>query len=163
MQLIRDGKFKEDLYYRLCVLEIQLPPLRSRKEDLKELTDTLLTKFNQQNNKYITGFAPEAFRLLESLPLLGNIRELSNIVERLVILCEKDTIDESLFRETVDVSALEANATSSGFPTENLKEIQKETILTTLKKCGGNKAAAARALGIDPSTLWRKLKKYGIT
>ncbi len=163
MQLIRDGKFKEDLYYRLCVLEIQLPPLRSRKEDLKELTDTLLAKFNQQNNKCITGFAPEAFRLLESLPLLGNIRELSNIVERLVILCEKDTIDESLFRETVDVSALEANATSSGFPTENLKELQKETILTTLKKCGGNKAAAARALGIDPSTLWRKLKKYGIT
>ena len=162
LQLIREGKFKEDLYYRLCVLELKLPPLRERKEDIKDLAYALLNKFNHQHDKYITSIAPQALQVLENLPLYGNVRELSNIIERTVILCEKSSIDETLLRETIDSSALTAapiSAASSG----KLKDLQKEVILSTLEQCGGNKAAAARALGIDPSTLWRKMKKYELT
>ncbi|MCI7304481.1 MAG: sigma 54-interacting transcriptional regulator [Clostridiales Family XIII bacterium] len=162
LQLIREGKFKEDLYYRLCVLELKLPPLRERKEDIKDLAYALLNKFNHQHDKYITSIAPQALQVLENLPLYGNVRELSNIIERTVILCEKSSIDETFLRETIDSSALTAapiSAASSG----KLKDLQKEVILSTLEQCGGNKAAAARALGIDPSTLWRKMKKYELT
>ena len=162
LQLIREGKFKEDLYYRLCVLEIKLPPLRERKEDIKDLAYALLKKFNHQHNKYITEISPETLRILENLPLLGNVRELSNIIERMVILCEKSNIDAALLRETIDTTSL-GSAPPPVAATGKLRDLQKEVILSTLEQHGGNKAAAARALGIDPSTLWRKMKKYELT
>ncbi|MCO7121672.1 hypothetical protein NIA71_06875 [Ihubacter massiliensis] len=99
---------------------------------------------------------------MENLPLYGNVRELSNIIERTVILCEKPVIDETLLRETIDSSPLTVapiSAASSG----KLKDLQKEVILSTLEQCSGNKAADAKVLGIGPSTLWRKMKKYELT
>lgn len=177
LKLIAEGKFKEDLYYRLNVLEINLPPLRERREDIEALALTFLYKFRKIHEKNILGFAPEVLQQLKDLPLRGNVRELSNIIERLVIF-ENDTfVSLQTFLETVNTSSINHfsnhNPQESALPAQttvesraqiagggNLKDIQKDLIFATLEKNKGNKAATARELGIDPSTLWRKLKKY---
>ncbi|MCI8646700.1 MAG: sigma 54-interacting transcriptional regulator [Firmicutes bacterium] len=169
LQLIREKKFKEDLYYRLCVLEIKLPPLRERRGDIEGLIHYLLKKFSKQHGKNVTGIEPEALAVIRALPLLGNVRELSNLVERTVIFANEETITLRLLQElilpelqTQDMPDTDVLPPKKPAQSGNLKEAEREMILETLQQTGGNKAAAARALGIDPSTLWRKLKKYEI-
>ena len=89
-QLVQEGKFREDLYYRVCVLEIKLPPLRERREDIPVLCENLLQNFSLRHNKHYSGFTSEAMSCIRALPLPGNIRELSNIIERMVILARED-------------------------------------------------------------------------
>lgn len=168
LQLIKEKKFKEDLYYRLNVLEINLPPLRERREDIEALAYTFLKKFNKQHEKNITSFSAEALDMLRNLPLLGNVRELSNIVERMVIFTTGNTITKNILMDTVNIKmpsyVAESEDTVAETPSapSNLKDAQKEMIISVLEKNNGNKAATARELGIDPSTLWRRLKKYGL-
>ena len=180
IKLIQEKKFKEDLFYRLSVLEIKLPPLRERPEDIKTLAYSFLKKFNRQHDKNITEITPETLNMLKNFPLMGNVRELSNIIERMVIFTDKPVIDERLLLDTIEFTETSApeyftdsessrkDAVNPLSPSRythpgNLKDVQKEMILKALEESNGNKAAAARSLGIDPSTLWRKLKKYGIT
>lgn len=166
LQLIQEKKFKEDLYYRLCVLEVKIPPLRDRLEDMDELVRFLLRKFSKQHGKNVTEIEPEALAMIKKLPLLGNVRELSNLMERTVIFSNQSTVTLQLLQDFVlpEIrTEIPPEVHSPVLPqVGNLKEAEKEMILEALEQSNGNKAAAARALGIDPSTLWRKLKKYGI-
>ena len=161
----KQGKFREDLYYRICVLELLLPPLRERLEDLPMLCYNLLMRHNKRYHKNITSIQPEVLRLLSQRDLGGNVRELSNLIERMVILATGSSIDMETLRSSGLMPA-ERDSAEKGVPvsgeTYNLKHGERETILAALEQAGNRRQAAARLLGIHPSTLWRKMKKYGM-
>ena len=156
LQLVAENRFKSDLYYRLCVLEIKIPPLRERGEDIDDLASNLIDTFNVRHNKRVRSIAPEVLNELRKMRLRGNVRELSNIIERMLLLCNGEQIDMAVFEksEVKDYTASENPSLASS----NLKLIQRSTIERVLEECDGNKTKAARTLGIDPSTLWRKMK-----
>ncbi|MCC8194913.1 MAG: sigma 54-interacting transcriptional regulator [Deltaproteobacteria bacterium] len=164
LRQVRDGKFKEDLYYRLCVLEVVVPPLRERKEDIADIARVLVGRFNRLHGKNVTDIAPEVLRRLEAMPFPGNIRELGNILERMTILCEGRVMDMGvLARSGIPPSPGERkSATPEQGGGVSFREAQASTIIRALEQTGGNKAAAARLLGVDTSTLWRKMKSLGI-
>ena len=161
----KQGKFREDLYYRICVLELLLPPLRERLEDLPMLCYNLLMRHNKRYHKNITSIQPEVLRLLSQRDLGGNVRELSNLIERMVILATGSSIDMETLRSSGLMPA-ERDSAEKSVPvsreTYNLKNGERETILAALEQAGNRREAAARLLGIHPSTLWRKMKKYGM-
>ena len=174
-RLVQEGKFREDLYYRVCVLEIKLPPLRERREDIPILCENLLQQFNMRHNRHLCGFTPDVMRCIEALPLPGNIRELSNIIERTVILAREGekmiirrTLDEALHTSLSDTvpSPLHDRfpdvSSVCGVPeiAVTLKEHRRQATLQALEQCRGNQTAAAKLLGIHPSTLWRRLRSY---
>jgi len=156
--LVKQGVFREDFFYRLCVLKLRLPTLNERREDIPELTRCFLKNANLQ----LCDITEEALELLASGEWSGNIRQLSNIVERLAVMCDNGMIDKKLVLEVADditipngdnlPEALPA-AVDSGSLTE------KEFIYQILYRANGNKAAAAKHLGISTTTLWRKMKK----
>ncbi len=173
--LVQEGKFREDLYYRLCVLEIKLPPLRERREDIPILCENLLKNFIMRHNKHLSGFTPGAMRRMTALPLQGNIRELSNIIERMVILAHggEEMLDEHTLEESLGSSISEMDqgslrgqitgvSSASGVSEmpASLKELRRQATLQALEQCGGNQTAAAKLLGVHPSTLWRRLRSY---
>lgn len=156
--LVKQGVFREDFYYRLCVLKLRLPTLNERREDIPELTRCFLN----QANLHPCSITEEALELLASGEWRGNIRQLSNIVERLAVMCDNGIIDKKLVLEVADDIAMPSgdhlperlSATAdNGILTE------KEFIRRVLSKMNGNKAAAAKQLGISTTTLWRKMKK----
>lgn len=157
-KLINEGKFKDDLYYRLSVLQIRIPPLRDRPEDIQILSDFLVRKYANRHLKNISAIAPQTIQLLSQLQLKGNVRELSNIIERMVILSQNEsiigveTLEQCLLYEHENIPIVNQ--------TLNIRDAEAEMILSALEKCNGNKSAAARLLGISNVTLWRKLKKY---
>ncbi len=156
-EAIKRGNFREDLFYRLNVINIEIPPLRERKEDIKLLAEYFIRKYGRKISKDITALAPEAEEILFNYDWPGNVRELENVIERAVILCETDVI-------TGEYLAVSGNALPerrNGFP--KLQEIEKDYILSVLKQTGGNQTKASRLLGVDRKTLYHKLKKYGIT
>jgi len=155
--MIQNGKFREDLFYRLNVINITIPPLRERREDIVELSRHFLMKYAKKLSKSITGFTPEAEELLAGYHWPGNVRELENVVERAVILCESDRIGAE------DLS-IPSSATVSELGTNpSLEEMEKVYILRVLKEADGNQSKASQLLGIDRKTLYLKLKKYGIS
>ncbi len=172
LKLVDEGKFKEDLYYRLCVLEVAIPPLRERKEDIPIIAHSLIRKFNRRHGKTVVGIAPEVLAELQNMPLRGNVRELGNILERMTIMADGAVIDESVLTRS-DVRVLstprppvrEPDAAPS--PGRTLREMQYAAIIEALEKTGGNKSAAARLLGINVTTLWRRLnaqkRRYAVT
>jgi two-component system response regulator HydG len=165
--LIKDieaGRFREDLYYRLNVVNIHLPPLRERKEDIPLLAQNFLKIFAEKNRKNIKGFTPRAMDRLLKYQWPGNVRELMNAVERGVVLSRSDNLDESevpLFRQEELPSTAVLSQTERGEDSP-LEFVEKETILKTLDTTKGNKSEAARRLGITRRTLHLKLKKYGM-
>ncbi len=161
LDLINEKKFKRDLYFRISTLEITIPPLRDRPEDITCLTNALLSKISLKYEKNVHNIVPEVMEKIQNMKLLGNVRELSNIIERLVILAATSDITMETFRSAFNDGFLEPHAAIS-HSANNLKAIQRETILTALEKCGGRKTMAAQMLGINPSTLWRKMKAYNI-
>jgi len=154
--LIKNGNFREDLYYRLNVINVSIPPLRERKEDIAGLAEHFLKKYAQKLSKSIAGFTAEALELLTGYKWPGNVRELENVIERAVILCESDQIGA----EDLSISSYSAVAEMSVNP--SLEEMEKNYILRVLKEAGGNQSRASQLLGIDRKTLYLKLKKYGI-
>ena len=155
--MIKKGTFREDLYYRLNVINITLPPLRERKEDIPELARHFLAKYAKKLSKTITEISPDARELLAGNHWPGNVRELENVIERAVILCEAETLDAG------DLS-LPAQAIVSELGTNpSLEEMEKNYILRVLKEANGNQSKASQLLGIDRKTLYLKLKKYGIS
>ncbi len=165
-QCVDDGTFREDLYYRLKVMVINMPPLRDRREDIIPMVKMFIEQNNNEFSKNIIGFSGEAERLLINYDWPGNVRELKNVMERATILCQSDVIE-------VDHLPIELRTTS---PKEHkpiplpplsdgalsLQDIERKHIIDTLQKFNGNKSKAARVLNISRSTLREKLKQYGI-
>jgi DNA-binding NtrC family response regulator len=155
--MIKTGKFREDLYYRLNVINITIPPLRERKEDITELSRHFLQKYSKKLSKSITDFTPDALEMLSEYHWPGNVRELENVVERAVILCESDLLG------TEDLSIPTPAVVEELGTNPSLEEMEKAYILRVLKEAGDNQSKASQLLGIDRKTLYLKLKKYGIS
>jgi len=157
-QAIREGKFREDLYYRLNVLPIYLPPLRERKEDIPLLVQHFLEKYSRQNGLRIKSLSKNCLDVMMQYEWPGNVRELENVIERAVVMSEGETI----FPENISLSS-PVQKTSLSFPEEiTLEEMEKRLILHTLQRTGGNRTEAAKILGISVRTVRNKLKKYGM-
>jgi len=156
---VAQGRFREDLYYRLNVVTLRLPPLQERPEDIPLLAQHFLVELAQKNGKRIEGFTPEAMDLLVKYPWPGNVRELINTVERAIVMTQSTYITaQDLALTPGDGEGKEAPLSMS-LP---LEELEKITVLDTLRATGGNKSEAARRLGITRRTLHLKLKRYGL-
>jgi NtrC-family two-component system response regulator AlgB len=155
-ELVQENRFRKDLFFRLNVIELYLPPLRKRPEDIVLLAEHYLKKFTRANNKVIKGITEPAIEALQSYPWPGNVRELVNVIERGTILSHKDQLDLQ------DLPAHIANYTSEPrgiLNIQSLTEVEKNHIENVLLHTSSIEEAA-RVLGIDPATLWRKRKKY---
>src|SRR5262249_9396494 len=156
---IKNLRFREDLYFRLNVFQIALPPLRERREDIPILVQHFIEKFNQESGKRITGMHPEALDLLKSYDWPGNIRDLRHAVERAVILCDADLIQREQLPPDMSGKGPERQTfrLPYGLP---LDLVEKEYILGSLQRNGGNKARTAEILGVSEKTLYNKLNRY---
>jgi len=156
---VRCGAFREDLFYRIRVILLELPSLKQRREDIPLLTDHLIAKFNRLQGKDIVGISEKVMTRLMSHDFPGNCRELENIIEQAFVLCHGSTIE-------LDHLPPELRSAGRGNPdisrTVSLADLEKGMIGETLKRCNGNRRQAARELGIDPSTLYRKLRALNI-
>jgi two-component system response regulator HydG len=152
---IEEGRFRPDLYYRLNVFRIELPPLRDRRDDIPALVDHFLRKFSLAMNKRITRVAPSAMTRLQQHDWPGNVRELENAVERAMVVAQEPELREQDF--SLDLAST-ANGTSGG---RSLDDVERAHILRVLEECGGNQTRAAEVLGVDRVTLHNKLKRYG--
>ena len=164
MREIEEGRFREDLYYRLNVVNLNMPPLRERKEDIPLLAQHFKEIFAERNHKTIKGFTPHAMDRLIKYDWPGNVRELMNAVERGVVLSSSDYLDEKDLPMIIKHGELESEISPiDDIPADlPLDEVEKTTILKTLESANGNKSEAARRLGITRRTLHKKLKKYGV-
>jgi PAS domain S-box-containing protein len=161
-KLIREGRFRDDLFYRLNVVKIELPSLSQRREDIPLLIGAFVQKFNAKMGKQITGMSDEVLRLLLKHDYPGNIRELENIIEHAFVLCRGERIDFDCLPKEI------TEGQKGDYPSMPLQEetpfekAETEVIEKILKKYDGNRIKTAQELGIDRTTLWRKLKKYGL-
>jgi DNA-binding NtrC family response regulator len=159
-EAIRDGKLREDLFYRISTVSVHLPPLRDRREDIPPLANAFLKRFAAQANRVIRGFTPAALDRLTAFDWPGNVRQLQNEVQRAVLLCEGDMVDAA------DLSVTSVKVTSSEGGTDTsftlLEGVERNTIIQMLKETGGNKLETAKRLGIGRQTLYNKIKAYGI-
>ena len=158
--LMRQGRFREDLFYRLHVIPLLLPPLRARREDIPLLAEHFLKRFGDKQGRDCR-LTPEAMDRLLQYPWPGNVRELANAMERTAILARRDEIGLEELPSHI-VAGLGLGAAPSFPPEQTLAELEKAHILQTLERCGWNHARAVEVLGIGRTTLWRKLKEYHI-
>ena len=159
---VQKGNFREDLYYRLNVITLKVPPLRQRREDIPLLAEHFLRLFCERNSKEVKGFTPQAMDRMIRYGWPGNIRELMNTIESAVVLSGSEYLTEDILPFIPE--PLPEPATPADFPTDlPLGEVERSTILKTLEISGGNKSEASRKLGITRATLHKKLKKYGVT
>jgi PAS domain S-box-containing protein len=161
-KLVGEGKFRDDLYYRLNVVKIDLPPLSQRREDIPLLIDTFVRKFNAKMGKKISGVSERALRLLLRYDYPGNVRELENIIEHAFVLCGKDRIELECLPKEIAGSQME---TTSPLPTKEespFDQAEAEVIEKVLKKYEGDRIKTAKELKIGRTTLWRKIRKYGL-
>jgi DNA-binding NtrC family response regulator len=156
--LIRAGKFREDLFFRLHVFQIPLPPLKDRVEDIPLLIRHFIDKFNAETGKRVQNVSDEALEVLRSYPWPGNIRELRNAIERALILVEGTVIEVEHLPP--DFAAHRPVGSIAPYRGRMLKDVEKEHILATLRENGGNKAKTAYVLGISEKTLYNKLDRY---
>ena len=156
------GTFREDLYYRVAVFMINVPPLRERREDIPALVEHFTTKLGALYGKEITGVDPRALKRMVDMPWPGNVRQLENFVEQAVVLADGETLTElELFAGHGSARALDPPALTTYEPGLPLCEVERRHILNTLWKVGGNRTEAARQLGISIRGLQYKLKEYG--
>jgi DNA-binding NtrC family response regulator len=180
------GNFREDLYYRLNVVSIELPPLRERREDIPELVSHFLENYNEVNDRYVTHIASDAMRAMQDYHWPGNVRELQNYVERAVVLAEQDELSMSLlpdnivFREKMprrkgrggDLESLSYEVVQEGLASSNRNEdnlyvkivsrVERELIAQVMADCDHVQIKAAGRLGINRNTLHKKLKEYNL-
>jgi len=160
-QLVKQGKFRDDLYYRVNVMRLELPPLRDRKEDIPLLADHFISRFNRLHNKNICCLTNEVTASLLAYDYPGNVRELENIIEHCFVLCEGEIIEAKHLPESIRPSS-KPDKTRISEPA-TIKQMEIILITQALRRNKGNKTAAAKELGIDKSTLFRKMKTYDIT
>jgi transcriptional regulator with GAF, ATPase, and Fis domain len=156
---VEAGAFREDLFYRLNVIPVLMPPLRERKNDIPLLARHFLQKFSEEQGRPIGDFTPDAMRLLLDYPWPGNVRELENMVEHAVVLTKGDKVDArdfpgSLHAPTIVMATMPSHGT--------MEDSERRLLADTLRACSGNRAEAARRLGIGRSTLYAKLRKFGL-
>ncbi len=165
-QDVRKGTFRKDLFFRLHVVQVDVPPLRKRLEDIPVLADYFLEKFNKETGRRITGFSPPALQQLKRYRWPGNVRELKNVVERAVVLARTDVIqlDELSLTNltTASESQFDMGTILREYEPMSLEQLESGHIEATLRSTTWNKSRAAAILGIERSTLDRKIKKYGI-
>ncbi|MDK9708953.1 MAG: sigma-54 dependent transcriptional regulator [Desulforhopalus sp.] len=160
---VRLGRFREDLYYRLNVVNIHIPPLRARMEDIPPLANHFLHKYMEKNRKELKGFTPMAMDILCKSPWPGNVRQLENVIERAVILSNSPSISDKELPEALTTSYHQHNENEGeilGLGGKSLKEIESKAIQETLEQTRGNKSEAAKRLNITRTTLNNKLRKY---
>jgi transcriptional regulator with PAS, ATPase and Fis domain len=164
-QLVKQGRFREDLYYRLRVISIELPPLRERMEDLGELVGHFLARYASRNKKLVSHVSEEGMALLQGYAWPGNIRELEHAIERAVAMTGSQVLYPEDFppelRAARAVPGTPSGNTEDG-PRTSLEEMEKQHILRVLAESGYNKSKASEVLGIDRATLYRKAQRYGI-
>ncbi|MFH1613662.1 MAG: sigma 54-interacting transcriptional regulator [Planctomycetota bacterium] len=160
-ELVKDSKFRDDLYYRINVMKLELPPLRDRKEDISLLVDHFISRFNQLHNKNICCVTNEVTAALLAYDYPGNVRELENIIEHCFVLCEGEIIEAKHLPSSVRPALKKENAKNSEPAT--IKQMEIILITQALRRNKGNKTATAKELGIDKSTLFRKMKAFDIT
>jgi PAS domain S-box-containing protein len=154
--LVKAGKFREDLFYRINVVRISLPPLRQRREDIPLLVDHFIAKFNRMQEREIAGVAPETLAILLSHDFPGNVRELQNIVEHAFVLCSGAMIQpEHLPEAFLPKKAVAPNV-------KTLRELEARFIFEVLRRHGWNRLRAAKELGVHKTTLWRKTRQLGL-
>ncbi|MGH7711245.1 MAG: sigma-54 interaction domain-containing protein, partial [Gemmatimonadaceae bacterium] len=158
---IRRGNFRRDLFYRLNVIAIHLPPLRERAEDIPLLVDTFLARLAEHRGEAPKTLSESALELIQQYNWPGNVRELENALERAVILSDSDVIPPSALPERVTSRTAERLIQDRPTPNPTLEAIERAYIMWVLNSEGGNKTRAAETLGIDPSTLHRKLSRFG--
>jgi DNA-binding NtrC family response regulator len=175
-EAVRQGVFREDLYYRLAVVPIELPPLRDRRQDILPLAQHFTRKYNEENARQVSEHIdPEVLSLLENYSWPGNVRELENTIERAVVIAPEDEITkECLRREIADPQAAaavarEAAGTSSAIDVtrgvnfyDEVRRFEIDLIRRALDQTGGHQSRAARLLGMNPTTLNSKIKTYNI-
>jgi DNA-binding NtrC family response regulator len=157
---IRDGKLREDLFYRISAISIHLPPLRERREDVMPLANAFLKRYSAQAGQLIRDFTPEAVECLAGFAWPGNIRQLQNEVQRAVLLCSSDRIAASDLSITKPSAQGEEDTDNASFTI--FEGVERNTIIRTLKDTGGNKLETAKRLGIGHQTLRNKIKAYAI-
>jgi DNA-binding NtrC family response regulator len=157
--LVQEGAFREDLFYRLNVIEIRLPPLRERREDVPMLAEHFVERIAHEVGKHVNNISSGALRLLMDHNWPGNVRELENAIERAIVACRSNTLTEE------DLAFIQDNGAARAWKVPDnltLEEVEKQVIVATMHRMGGNVKEAAGSLGIDRSTLYEKLKRYGI-
>lgn len=157
---MRNGDFREDLYYRINVVRIEIPPLRRRKEDIPLLSEHFINRFNRLQNKKIDGITNEALSLLMAHDWPGNVRELENVIERSFIMCSYGMINICHLPEELVLGDKNLASATDMKSVQDMLEVR--TVLSALEKNKGNRSAAAKDLGIHKTTLFRKIKRLGI-
>ena len=160
-EMVKNAEFREDLFYRINVVRLQLPPLRDRKEDIPLLVDHFIQKLNKINQRDIQGISRNALALLMAYSYPGNIRELENIVEYAFVLCTENYIQEQDLPEYLQ-SPYSTQDSGSDNLQASIRSVEAKNIINTLRKNNYNRSRTASELGIHKSTLYRKIKKYGI-
>ncbi len=161
--LVKKGRFRQDLYYRINVAKLTLPPLRERKEDIPLLADHFISKFSRLSGKEIRGMTPEVFRILMAHDFPGNIRELENILEYATVVCRDSVIGLAHLPDHLLRHAKTSAATGEEKNTDaSWEKTQRAFLFDVLKKNGWNRSAAASELGVHHTTLWRKMKRLNI-
>jgi DNA-binding NtrC family response regulator len=156
---VTDGRLREDLFYRLSVVQVSLPPLRERASDIPLLVEHFIQVYGTQIKKRVRGITPEAMDVLRGYRWPGNIRELENVIERAIIMCEEDC--------EIGLQDLPADIAGAGRETaqgmDEVKELEKEILIRALRECDWNRSQAARKLGIGRRTLYDRMSRYGIS
>ncbi len=158
-EAVREGRFREDLYYRIRVIPIALPPLRERSEDIPLLVNHFREKFNREMGKQISGLSPQSLMALERYPFPGNIRELQNVMEHAFVCCEEPIIELEHLPADLQHHYHEHREWTD---TESLQAVERQAICRALDKSGWFLKEASQQLGIGRSTLWRKMRQFGI-
>ncbi|WP_372369334.1 sigma-54-dependent transcriptional regulator [Candidatus Uabimicrobium sp. HlEnr_7] len=159
---VAEGKFREDLYYRLKVLKIELPPLREHREDIPSLVNHFIRRHSEENNKEIESISEEALNLLSSYDWPGNIRELERAIESAIVMCEGNILEPEHFSKEIQNTKIKGDVVTIQVGSSSLKEVEKELIRCTFLKTGGNKTKTAKILGIGIRTLYRKIDEYDL-
>ena len=162
LEEVRKGNFREDLYYRLNVVPIWLPPLRERKDDIPLLVQHFIDRFNRKMGKNIRGVSSQALECLMSYHWPGNIRELENAIEQAFVRCRGDEINVEHLPATVQAGTIATEVVKVVTTGRPFEEAEKQVLLQVLREVGGSRTEAARRLGLSKATLWRKMKKFGL-
>ncbi|OLB39259.1 MAG: hypothetical protein AUI04_12445 [Candidatus Rokubacteria bacterium 13_2_20CM_2_64_8] len=158
-QAMHSGTFRQDLFYRLNVIRIQLPSLRERREDISSLVNHFIRRFNKRLRRDVKGISPDALSALSGYDFPGNVRELENLIERAFAMGSRDQITLADLPSLTARPSVAPSMAGSTVPT--LAEVEKELILRALAVYNNDKEEAARALGISRRTIYRRLKEYG--
>jgi len=163
---VREGHFREDLYYRLKVFPIHLPTLRERREDIPFLVDYFIAGMNEKTGKAVTGLSKAALRIFMEYPWPGNVRELENAIEHAFVLCDREMIDSAdlpieLRRPDYTIYS-NANLADAFFHKKRRHKLSQETLLELLDECDWNKAEVGRRVGLSRTAIWKYMKKWNI-